>query len=244
MVLEETHAEFEPTRWTWMDALSSADGSARQQALERLVRRYWPAVYAALRAHGASRDEASEITQGFFSDVVLTRNLFQQADHKRGRLRAMILTALRNYQIDRHRSNGRRINATFATTEQIDHEDARLNQSGDETTEDAFDRRWALGVLHEAVERCRRHFDVPGQSSKWRAFERRVLDPSAGTVEPPPLAQIAAELGFTSPIHAGAAVQQVRKRMVLLMREIVAETVGTAEEIETEYQHLLALLKR
>src|SRR3954470_21799535 len=103
MDFEQTCARFQTTCRTIVDSLKAANPEERRRCLDSLIRRYQAPVYAFLRRKGESRDQATEITQAFFTDVVLQRHIFERAAVARGRLRSFILTALRNYQIDKSR---------------------------------------------------------------------------------------------------------------------------------------------
>ena len=84
----DTRAPFSETSWTLLDGLRDGDEKARRHAREKLITIYWPAVYAFLRRKGHGRDEAIELTQAFFTDKVLERELFgseHPSDDRRGR---------------------------------------------------------------------------------------------------------------------------------------------------------------
>jgi len=50
--------------------------------------------------------EAEELTQSFFAEVVLKRELFERAEAERGRLRSLILRSLSNFLADQIRRRG------------------------------------------------------------------------------------------------------------------------------------------
>jgi RNA polymerase sigma-70 factor (ECF subfamily) len=91
------------SRTDWSLIQEAASGEEQKIALERLSRRYWPAIYAYIRATGRDVHEAADLSQGFVCDVMLGRNIFETADQKRGRFRSLLLTAIRNYLRQRHR---------------------------------------------------------------------------------------------------------------------------------------------
>ncbi len=226
--LERTGARFQPTRWTLVDALRDNDDDGRRRAMEELVRLYWPAVYGFLRRSGKARDAAAECTQAFFADVVLRRGLFETADAARGRLRTLVLAALKRHLIDLHRSTSasERRRAWGVDVGMLDAEDdahGRCPASGDESPDTFFVRRWAVAQLEEAMRRCERHFRSTGKARHWELFEARVVQPAVGAVEARPLAEAAAALGFRSAADGAAAVQVVRKRMLALLAEVTLE---------------------
>ena len=231
--MDKTGARFQTTRWTLVDALRGDDEGARRDATDRLVRAYWPAVYGYLRRRGAGRDEAAEATQAFFVDVALGRELFARADPARGRLRTLILAALRNHQRDAARAvsaRGAWAGPSPGSIEQV--ERALVATTG--APEEEFDRQWATAALNEALSRCRAHFEGGGKARHWRLFEARELTPAKRQIEALPLAALAAELGYRSAADAAAAVQTVKKRLLALLEEVVSESAGTEEDLREE----------
>src|ERR1043166_6363894 len=59
---------FQITPWTLLGHLKNGDDSQKQNARERIAQVYWGPVYAFLRRSGCGREEAEELTQGFFAE--------------------------------------------------------------------------------------------------------------------------------------------------------------------------------
>lgn len=239
MGAQHTGDHFETTRWSLIEDLIDADADRSRRAEEELARRYWPAVYAFLRRSGYGRDLAADLTQSFFVDVIYGRRLFRRADRASGRLRSLMLTALTRYAIDAHRRAISRGANRLVPAEAIFAEEHNLAASG---PHDAFERRWAVAQLEEAMRRCERHFRANGRDKHWQVFEARILAPSITGAVPPPLAELADRLGFARAGDAAAAVQVVRKRATALLREVVAESVGDEREAELEFLEIARVL--
>jgi DNA-directed RNA polymerase specialized sigma24 family protein len=242
--LEESNATFRTTRWTLVEALHGPDEGERAAALDHLFRMYWPAVYAYVRHRGMVRDEAAEATQAFFAEVAVGRDLFGRAEAGRGRLRTLIKTALRRFLVDRQRREAARGKGRALPLEQIEREEALLPElagSGGDA-EAAMEKRWALAILHEALERSRRHYTSIGKGGHWTAFEARVLRPSGTGTAAPPLEAVARESGFRGAADAAAAVQVVKKRVVALLREVIEEHATDPAEREEDFGRVLGVL--
>ena len=56
-----------------------------------LLKRYWKPVYCYVRRRGHANEEAKDLTQGFFHEVVLNRQLIQRADPSKGRFRTFLV---------------------------------------------------------------------------------------------------------------------------------------------------------
>lgn len=241
--LEQTGAKFTTTEWSLVEAACSRNGDqAAKRALAVLVERYWPAVYAALRRWGRGREDAAELTQGFFAEVVLQRQLFQRAEAEQGRLRTLILAALKRYVVDKHRRRQARGEAVTLSLEALQREEEILAGHGEPSPDAAFERRWALAGLQEALARGEAHFRAGGKAQHWELFERRVVSPIITGVEAPPLNEVYQDYGFTSAAAGAAAVQVVKKRVLALLREVVAETVRDESQADEEYALLLRRL--
>src|SRR6185295_10371417 len=152
MNLEKSGADFPETAWTLVGRAGSEELAERRAALERLVQVYWPAIYSFIRRSGRGREEASEITQAFFAEVVLGRGLVASAERERGRLRSLMLAAIRNHLKDRARRDSARARAgLIAGRDALEREEGVLRNMSEMNADAAFDRRWASAVVEEAL---------------------------------------------------------------------------------------------
>lgn len=239
MDLERTTSGFPETRWS---LVAGASSKTPGEALAALIESYWPAVYSYLRRGGFAREEAGEITQAFFADVVLARDLFGSASRDKGRLRSLLITALKNYLKDAARRRAARSNGRPALpAEWLDREDAMLT---DATTspDDAFERRWAFSHLDEALRRAEAHFRRAGKGANWELFDARIVRPSVSNVSPPPLEDLARRHGFRTSADAAAACQHVRARIVEFLRDVVAASCPNSTDAEDEFRRCVSLL--
>ncbi len=241
-VLEQTDAAFATTRWTVLGALRSEDAGERAAAADRAAAIYWPPVYACARRLVRTRDEAADLTQAFFADVVIGRRLFERAEAANGRLRGLIRSALKRYATDQWRRAAARGRGRVVALGELDREDS-LGIEGD--SESVFDRRWALALFEEALRRCEAHFTTGprAKAGHWRLFEARVLRPAMHGGMVRPLAEDAACSGFASGAEAAAAVQTVKRRFDAIFREVVAETMGDPSELDDEYRVIRSLIE-
>ena len=92
---------FTTTHWSLV--LSAQDESpAAYEALEKLCRTYWRPIYSFARRQGLGPEEAKDITQGFFAQL-LERRSFQCRAQGKGPLRSFLLGALKYFLADEHR---------------------------------------------------------------------------------------------------------------------------------------------
>jgi RNA polymerase sigma-70 factor (ECF subfamily) len=93
---------FLTTHWSLIEDIKKHQDKDRS-LISLLLERYWKPVYCYLRRKGYSNEEAKDLTQGFFHEIVLNRRLVDRADASKGRFRSFLLHALSQYLIDRIR---------------------------------------------------------------------------------------------------------------------------------------------
>lgn len=232
--MEQTGASFVTTCWTLIDRVRSDDEGTRRAAFDECAKLYWPPVYACARRLMRTRDEALDLTQAFFADVVLARGLFDRADPAAGTARSLVRAALKRFATDQWRRGQARGQGLVVSGEAIEREESLAR---DEDPGVAFDRRWALSMFEEAMRRCEAHFESAGRAGHWRLFEARVVRES-----PVPLVEAASSFGFESAALAAAAVQTVKRRLDAILREVVAETASDEGQASSEFEQVVAML--
>jgi RNA polymerase sigma-70 factor (ECF subfamily) len=105
------------------------------------------------------------------------------------------------------------------------------------TPESVFERRWAEAVLETVLHRLREEMEAASERER---FE--ILKPFlASDKQVPSGAEIAARLGV-SESAAYSAVHRLRQRYRELLREEIAQTVGSPDEVQEELRYLIRVL--
>src|ERR1700751_4056713 len=88
--------QFSSTRWTVVLAARDSQLSSERalDALSELCRVYWRPLYLFLRREGTSPEDAQDLTQGFFVELIRDRS-YLRADRERGRFRSFLLGGLK-----------------------------------------------------------------------------------------------------------------------------------------------------
>src|SRR5438067_12505456 len=87
----------------WSVVLTAQDESpAAHEALEKLCRTYWRPICSFVQRQGFGLEEAKDITQGFFAQL-LERRSFNAVRKEKGRLRSYLLGALKYFLADEQR---------------------------------------------------------------------------------------------------------------------------------------------
>src|SRR5438046_8198197 len=95
---ENGAAVFATTHWSLV-LEAQGESPAAQDALEKLCRTYWRPVYAFLRRQGVGPEEAEDITQGCFAQL-LERKRLSVVRKEKGRLRSFLLGARKYFMAD------------------------------------------------------------------------------------------------------------------------------------------------
>ncbi len=92
---------------------AAGDSDPARSALSELCETYWYPLYAFARRTGSDMDEARDLTQGFFAEL-LAKGYLAQADHERGRFRTFMLTSFRHFRSKERERARQRLHAFLA----------------------------------------------------------------------------------------------------------------------------------
>ena len=238
--LQTQNASGDPptTRWTIVEALAGAP-SERKAALEHFARSYWPAIYSFVRLKGHAPPEAEDLTQSFLLSLI-ERNSFEGLSATKGRFRSWLLASLTNFLRNDWRDRRRLKRGGGVPQLSIDRDlgEAWLeSHSSEEASPDVvFDRRWAAGILERALSQLAASYQQEG-----RTEVAKVIAPIiAGIDARKSYAEAGAELGISEGT-ARAAGFRMRKRLRALIREEVAATVESPDQVDAELDELFSL---
>lgn len=228
---------FETTRWTLVLAAGEGDDRAAREALEALCQRYWHPVYAYLRARGCDRQQAEDVTQGFFTRLIETGAL-RHARRERGRFRSFLLASVKHYLANEwHRERAQK-RGGGRTVFRLDAEDAERRLPPEPATrttpEDLFLKQWALTVLDRAMESLGAEMRRRDQEEHFTVLKDLLIGGDPGVR----YRDVAERLG-TSEGALKVRVHRMRKRFGQLLRREVAELVAAPQEVDDELGALL-----
>lgn len=230
---------FPQTRWTRVVALRSADKEQARQALSELCSLYWTPLYSYFRRQGRDPEDAKDLTQGLFHQLISRENLLN-ADADKGRLRTFLLTTAKHFLINQHRRETRQKRGGKAISVSLDAEDpesyyARASTLDDLTPEKLFDRQWATVTLESVRATLAQEYASRGRAPQFAVLEQFLSWNESST----PYSEAALEAGLSEEAFR-AAIVRMRKRYRLLLREKIADTVYDGEDIDGEIRHLFA----
>jgi DNA-directed RNA polymerase specialized sigma24 family protein len=237
---------FKTTRWSLILSCGEGDESTAkaQKALTELCRTYWRPVFAFICRRGYAVPDAQDLTQDFFV-MLLKGNLLGLADPKRGRFRALLCTALKNFLADHHdklKRQKRGGDVQFVAwddwmAEAPSQLSLATNPVASWTAERVFDFRWAATVVEQSL---RRLSEECARRGKLRVF----------TVLREYLIRDRAEISYATVSGSLGASEQVIKRLLhdlrsrfrTILREEVLETLNDPADLDDEVRHLCAVL--
>ena len=219
-------------------AARRSDSSNARAALEELCRTYWRPIYSFVRRQGHSPADAQDLTQEFFARL-LAKNYLSAVDSAKGRFRSFLLAALKHFlanEWDKAKAQKRGGNLVLVP---IDSQSAEtvfgLELAERLTADKIFDRRWALTLLDQVLARLRAEYV---RQRKGRLFEE-LKSTLTGERSSVPYADIGARLNLSEGA-VKVSVHRLRQRYRELLREEIAHTVASPDEIEDELRNLFA----
>jgi RNA polymerase sigma factor (sigma-70 family) len=231
---------FVTTHWSVVLAAGRDDSTRARPALEKLCRNYWYPLYAFVRRLGHSAHDAEDLVQSFFA-VCLEKNYLAAVEQGRGRFRSFLLVALKRFlanEWDKQRAQKRGGAQTVVALDSLTAEQRYALEPADALSADKlFDRRWALALLDQVVNRLREEQAAGGKGTQFEALKECITNAGRGA----PYTEVARQLG-TSEGAIKVAVHRLRQRYRELLEEEIANTVSSPEQIEDERRQLLSAL--
>lgn len=230
-------ALFLTTRWTMVSAASLVDSPDAAEALEQLCHAYWFPLYAYVRRSGESKEDAEDITQGFFLHL-LGRSDLAGLDREKGKFRSFLLASLKHYisnDRDRKRTKKRGGQVTHLPLD-WQNADAKFDLTDDSISspEAAFDREWAKVLLERVILQLGAEFSSNGKADEFKGL-KQFLTTGRGEI---PYEEAATELGMKA-TALRVAVHRLRKRYRVLLKAEVARTLSDSESVESELAALM-----
>jgi RNA polymerase sigma-70 factor (ECF subfamily) len=240
--LHDGGASFRTTHWSVIADCAQADeiGFA---ALEQLCRDYWPPLYSFARRRGYSPSDAQDMVQGLFASFLETKG-YTRADRTKGKFRSFLLASLKHYMAnvwDREHALKRGGDRGFVLLDLELEAAEALHVSEGETAaldeEQAYEQRWANTLVACAIGHLSEEFSGPAKAHLFQEL-KPFLCGGAGL---PSQVEVAARLGI--PIGTlRSHLLRLRMRYAELLRQEVARTIGSADNVDEELRRFRKIL--
>lgn len=235
-----TGGVFATTHWTVVLAAGRSNSREADVALEELCRTYWYPLYAYVRRQGHSREDAEDLTQGFFARL-LEKNYLEGVTSDGGKFRSFLLVALKRFMANEWDRANRQKRGGGVLPLSLDWQDAesryQIAPVDNLSPDKLYDRAWAVIVLERVITRLRDESGTEGKAGQYEKLKPFLM---MGKSEIP-YAQAAAELKMSEGA-VRVAVHRLRKRYRELLREEIAQTLSNPAQADEEMQALFSAL--
>lgn len=235
------------THWSLVEDFSLAETAPdrAEAALTRLCGDYWPPLYRFVRQRGYSRDDARDLTQGFFA-YLLEKKAYSAPDRSKGRFRTFLLVILkrylnadRSYRYRQKRGGSEQMiyldGVRFGeVAEKID---SALATAAPLDEERLFEWNWAAALVGRAMEALSAEYRS-GPRARVFAALRPFL---TGGVGLPTHDETAKRLGMSEETLR-SHLHRIRARYRALLRTEVRRTVPKERDIDDELRYLCRIL--
>jgi RNA polymerase sigma factor (sigma-70 family) len=233
-------AAFATTHWSVVEACADDDEIA-QKALARLCQDYWPPLYAFARRRGNSSADAQDLVQGFFAYLLQSKG-YAQTDRSKGKFRSFLLASFKNYMTDswdKARAAKRGGDYQFVLLDdEIDAAEALYRCAPPAMPEEQqYEQAWAAALVARVLEQTEKEFDSAAKARIFRALKPFLT----GGVALPTQDEVARRLNLSIDTLR-SHLSRLRARYRELLRDEVARTIGPADDVDEELQHLRRIL--
>ncbi|HCO93560.1 MAG TPA: hypothetical protein DIU00_06355 [Phycisphaerales bacterium] len=236
---------FLTTHWSLIEDVKKQPDQDRA-VIGLLLERYWKPVYCYLRRKGYDNEQAKDLTQGFFNEIVLNLNLFGRADQSKGRFRSFLLYALNQYLMNEKRRETAQKNIPKNKIVSLDAiEPPSLPQTIIESNpEDSYNYAWVSAMLDKVLSDVKHVCCEQGMETHWSIFSERVVQPMLNSTTPPSLTDICEKYGIESEKKASNMIVTVKRRFQSALKQYIRSTVASESRMADELKEILKFLPK
>lgn len=236
---------FLTTHWSLVEHIQSDDDKDRA-LIGLLLDRYWKPVYCYLRHKGNGNEEAKDLTQGFFHEVVLNKDLVQRADQSKGRFRTFLLHALDQYLFNEKRKQatqkrspkGKLVSFDIISPPILPQTISKLGP------EESFNYAWKSALLDRILIQVQAECSEQGIEIHWKVFNDRVVRPILENLEAPSLKEICAKYSIEDEVKASNMAITVKRRFRSALKKYIRSTVISKNQTDEELKEILKLFPK
>ena len=223
---------FETTQWTLICTATNEDSANKRQALGKLCEKYWQPLYEYV--HFRVRDEATakDAVQAFLT-LLIEKECLTAADPERGKFRAFLITAFKHFLQQEWRSHNALKRGGGQIIHSMDHfEDGQIDAVYSQTADHEYELAWARSILANVLSQLQMEYQSRGQEQQFKYLKPFLLQPQSQKI------QVLADQLDLNPPAARMTVSRMRSRFGDLLREEIAQTVSSEEQVDEEIRDL------
>jgi len=231
---------FLTTHWSLVEHIQSEDDKDRV-LIGLLLDRYWKPVYCYLRHKGYNNEDTKDLTQGFFHEVVLNKDLVRRADQTKGRFRTFLLHALDQYLFNEKRRQttqkrspkGRLVSFDIINPPSLPIGISSLNP------EDSYNYAWAASMLDQVLSEVEAKCFEDGLGVHWSIFQDKVVQPILGDISAPSFAELCEKYGISDQKKAANMITTVKRRLQKALNQYLRNTATSDDEMHEEFTEII-----
>lgn len=236
---------FLTTHWSLVEDIQS-ENNKDCVLIGLLLDRYWKPIYCYLRHKGYDNEQAKDLTQGFFHEVVLNKDLVQRADQSKGRFRTFLLHALDQYLLNEKRKQttqkrspkGKLVSFDIISPPALPEAVSRLNP------EDSYNYAWTASMLDQVLSEVEAKCHEDGLELHWHVFQDKVAQPILGDSSPPSFADICEKYGIDDQKKAANMLTTVKRRLQKALNQFLRNTATSDDEIHEEFAEIVKFFSK
>lgn len=235
---------FLTTHWSVIEGVKEHQDRDRE-LIGLLIKRYWKPVYCYLRRKGYQNEQAKDLTQIFFHEVVLNRNLVERADSAKGRFRSFLLHALGQFLISQQRKEDSKQRIPKDKLVPLDITDPPVlpDTIMKGSPEECFEHSWKSSLLDWTLSELQSECREQGFETHWNIFRDRVIQPIIEGKNPPTYQEICSSYGIDSESKVSNMLVTVKRRFKAALKKQLRATVLSENDVNPELQEMLDLFK-
>jgi len=236
---------FLTTHWSLVEHIQSDDDKDRA-LIGLLLDRYWKPVYCYLRHKGNGNEEAKDLTQGFFHEVVLNKDLVQRVDQSKGRFRTFLLHALDQYLFNEKRKQATQKRSPKGKLVSFDiiSPPALPEAVSELGPEDSYNYAWTVSMLDQVFFEVEARCLEDDLEAHWRVFQDKVVHPILRDTSPPSFADICEKYGIDDQKKAANMVTTVKRRLQKALKQYLRNTATSDNEIHEEFAEIVQFFSK
>lgn len=235
MTESRPNRSFVTTRWEVVSRVSSLDELERSEALDTLVKHYFPALVEYTKQDfRVSEEKAADWVQGFILDKILLRNLLNQANEKRGRFRSFLLACLKSYITDQIRYDHAAKRFPDGGVKSLDVNDPEVQSQNPDDAQSLFDEFFIRQVVLDALYLTRQRCLEQNNLVAWEILIARIVSPLLENTKPVSYSDLMAAQGVRSISECYNKLATAKGVFKKALREQLDLYATSSDELEEE----------
>lgn len=230
---------FLTTHWSLVEHIR-ADEDKDRVLIGLLLDRYWKPVYCYLRRKGYHNEEAKDLTQGFFHEVVLNRNLVQRAEQCKGRFRTFLLHALDQYlaneqrrqDAQKRRPKGELVSFSVLDAPVLPEKVSKLGP------EESYNYAWTASMLDQVLSEVEAKCREDGLEAHWYLFCAKVVQPIMGDGPCASSTEVCEKYGIHDQQKAANMITTVKRRVRKALQHYIRTTAVSDDDVHEEFSEM------